>query len=286
MTTRETRAKPKGPTDSGGPPADPDATRRRLTRRILWLLAAAVFVLSVLQLGIVPERLAEAVPRALFVGGRMWPPVIEDPAHLGVAVMESLQIAVVGTVFGILLSVPLALLAARNISPLGPLCVAVKALAGFVRAVPALVWALLFVMAVGLGPEAGVLAIGVNSIGMLVKVYAESLEEIPMGPVESLRATGASRTQIAFQAILPSVVRLFIAWSVFRFDINVRYSTILGVVGAGGIGWELARAASLSRYDIALGITVVIFLMVMGTELISQWLRRRVDGTRELSMGD
>lgn len=260
--------------------------RRRLTRRILWFVVAAVVVLSMLQLGFVPQRFADAAPRATFVWERMWPPVIEGPAQVGVAVLESLQIAVVGTIAGILMSLPLALVAARNITPIGPLSHVVKAVAGFIRAVPALVWALLFVMAVGLGPVAGMVALAVNSIGMLVKVYAESLEEIPMGPIEALRATGASRTQIVYHAILPSVSRLFIAWSVFRFDINVRYSTILGVVGAGGIGWELARAASLSRYDVALGVTVVIFFMVMATEAVSQWMRGRIDSHRSLRGGD
>ncbi|WP_129665970.1 phosphonate ABC transporter, permease protein PhnE [Phytoactinopolyspora endophytica] len=265
------------PAEVGGIPTDPQATRRRVTHRILWGLAAAFVVLSVFQLGITPQRFTDALPRASFVWDRMWPPAIDDGGALSTAVVESLQIAIVGTAFGILLSIPLALIAARNVTPFAPLSLAMKGFAAFVRAVPALIWAFLFIMAVGLGPTAGILALAVNSTGMLVKVYAEALEEIPMGPIEALQASGASRSHIAFQGILPSVVRLFIAWSVFRLDINVRYSTILGVVGAGGIGWELTRAASLSRYDVALGITVVIFILVMATEAVSQWLRRRVD---------
>lgn len=98
-----------------------------------------------------------------------------------------------------------------------------------------------------------------------------------MGPIEALRASGASPLQVAFQGILPSVVGVFIAWSVFRFDINVRYASVLGVVGAGGIGWELVRAAQVGRYDIAMGVTLVIFGLVMVTELLSDRLQRHAD---------
>jgi phosphonate transport system permease protein len=139
------------------------------------------------------------------------------------------------------------------------------------------VWALLFIIAVGLGPTPGILALAVNSAGMLVKVYAETIEEIPMGPIEALRASGATRLQIAFQGILPSIIKVFIAWSVFRFDINIRYASILGIVGAGGIGWELVRATQVGRYDVAMGVTLVIFAMVMAAELFSEWLQRRAD---------
>lgn len=274
--------------ENGRPSAAPAATsedplevarrrRSRLTGRALWLLAAAFFVFCALQLDIVPERLLDATDRARFVFDVMLPPAVDDPANLWVAALESIQIAVVGTVFGIVLSLLFGVLAAKNVSPLGPLSWAIKAFAGLVRSVPALVWALLFIVAVGLGPTAGILAIAVKSVGMLAKVYAETIEEIPMGPIEALRSSGASKLQVAFQGVLPSVVGVFIAWSVFRFDINVRYASVLGVVGAGGIGWELVRVAQQGRYDMAIGVTVVIFAMVMASELMSEWLQRRSD---------
>ena len=251
--------------------------RSRSTGRLLWLLAAAFLVFCALQLDIVPERLLDATDRARFVIDVMLPPAMGDPATLWGAALESIQIAVVGTAFGILLSLLCGILAAKNVSPIGPLSWAIKGLAGLVRSVPALVWALLFIVAVGLGPTAGILAIAVKSVGMLAKVYAETIEEIPMGPIEALRASGASRLQVALQGVLPSVAGVFIAWSVFRFDINVRYASVLGVVGAGGIGWELVRVSQQGRYDMAIGVTVVIFAMVMASELISEWLQRRSD---------
>jgi phosphonate transport system permease protein len=275
LATDSRRTAPAGPADGAGGTA-----RRRFSRSsraILWLLAAAFFVFACLQLGIVPSRLLEATDRATFVLGVIFPPVVNDPINLMNAAVESVQIAIVGTAFGIALSLVLAVLAARNVSPLGPFSWIVKGVAAFERSVPSLVWALLFIVAVGLGPTPGILALAVGCVGMLVKVYAEAIEEIPMGPIEALRAAGASRLQVFVQGILPGVVGVFIAWSVFRFDINIRYSSILGVVGAGGIGWELVRAAHGGHYDIAMGVTLVIFGMVVGTEVLSERLRQRAE---------
>lgn len=247
------------------------------TRILLWGLAGAFLIFAGLQLEMVPSRLLDAADRAGFLFGVMFPPVADDPINLGRAALESVQIAIVGTVFGIVLSLALAILAARNISPLGPLCWLIKGIAALERAIPALIWAILFIVAVGLGTTPGILALAVGCVGMLVKVYAEAIEEIPMGPIEALRASGASHVQVFFQGILPSVMGVFIAWSVFRFDINVRYSSVLGMVGAGGIGWELVRAAQIGAYDVAMGVTLVIFVMVMATEVLSHRLRQRAE---------
>src|SRR5699024_1876305 len=108
----------------------------------------------------------------------------------------------------------------------------VKSVAAFIRAVPALIWALLFIVAIGLGPTTGILALAVNSFGMLMKVYAEAIEEIDDSLIDALKATGASKIQIVMQGIIPSMLRIFITWSIFRFDINIRYAAVLGIVGA------------------------------------------------------
>lgn len=255
----------------------PEELRTRITRRILWGLSALLVVLSMLRFDIAPERLAAAFDRAGFILDLMLPPVVEDPPYLAAAAVESVQIAIIGTVFGVLLSLLLGVLAARNITPFPPLVWLVKGFAALVRAIPALVWALLFIVAVGLGPTAGILAIAMNSIGMLAKVYAETIEEMPRGPVEALRACGAGRIQIALQGVLPSVSATLIAWSVFRFDINLRYASVLGVVGAGGLGWELVRASQQSDYDVAIGVTLVIFALVLAAEGFTRWLQRRSD---------
>ena len=251
--------------------------KKGLHKNIIIFLAVSFLILSVLQLGIGPSQFLQSTDRALMVFNTMVPPVLNDPINILGAAVESMQVAIVGTVLGIVISLILSLFAAKNLAHSKSISYLIKSFAAFVRAVPALIWALLFIIAIGLGPAPGILALAVNSIGMLVKVYAESLEEMDMSPIEALESAGASKFQIVFQGIIPSIISTFIAWSVFRFDINIRYSAILGVVGAGGIGWELVRASSMARYDQALAVTIVIFIMVMLAEWCSNYLKHRTN---------
>ncbi|WP_051314819.1 phosphonate ABC transporter, permease protein PhnE [Alteribacter aurantiacus] len=251
--------------------------KKKVQNTIFTVLAFAFFIFSMLQLDIVPERLMRSFERLTYIFGNMFPPKLNEPIDVFGAAIESIQVAILGTIIGILVSFFLAVFAAKNLTPFKPLSFAIKSFAGFVRAVPALIWALLFIVAVGLGPTPGVLALAINSIGMLVKVYAEALEEIDMGVVEALESAGASKVQVILQGVIPSMLSAFIAWSLFRLDVNIRYSAILGVVGAGGIGWELVKAAQMSRYDEALMVTIVIFLMVMSAEVISEFMKKRAN---------
>lgn len=171
---------------------------------------------------------------------------------------------------------PRFLLAAKNLAPHYVISVVLKASFGMVRAVPALIWALLFIVAVGLGPLPGILALAVNSIGMLGKVFAEAFEEVDKGIIEAIRATGGNWLQVVTHGIIPETVPTLVSWSIFRLDINVRYSSILGIVGAGGIGWELARASRMGDYASAMTVTLVIFAMVFTIELITDRLRKLV----------
>ncbi|WP_249869578.1 phosphonate ABC transporter, permease protein PhnE [Oceanobacillus saliphilus] len=248
-----------------------------LSRGILWSLAFIFFVISLLQLDIAPEKLANIFSRTQRLLDNMFPPVIDDPINIAGAAIESLQIAVMGTLWGIIFSILLAFFAAKNMTPHISISYLVKALAAFVRAVPALIWALLFIIAVGLGPTPGILALAVNSVGMLVKVYAETIEEIDQRVIDAIRATGGSPIQVVMQGVLPTISSIFISWSVFRFDINLRYATVLGVVGAGGIGWELIRASRMIAYNEMLGVTIVMFIMVLGAEYFTRFLKQRAD---------
>ncbi|QKS72493.1 phosphonate ABC transporter, permease protein PhnE [Paenalkalicoccus suaedae] len=250
---------------------------KRSTRYIYISLFLLFFVFSLLQVGIIDPVIFDAFGRVQHILGIMVPPTLNEPIDVFGAAVESLQIAVMGTLWGIIFSIVLAMLAAKNLAPHISISYAVKGFAAFVRAVPALIWALLFIIAVGLGPTPGILALAVNSIGMLVKVYAEAIEEIDMGIIDGLKATGASKVQIIMQGIIPSIMSIFISWSVFRFDINIRYSAVLGVVGAGGIGWELVRASRVMAYDQVLGVTLVIFAMVLSAELLTRYLQKRAD---------
>ncbi|TMW72739.1 phosphonate ABC transporter, permease protein PhnE [Alteribacter natronophilus] len=251
--------------------------KKKFRNTLYAVLAFAFFIFSMLQLNIVPERLIQSADRLAYVFGGMFPPVLNEPLDVFGAAVESIQVAILGTIIGVIVSFVLAVFAARNLAPSKTLSFAIKSFAGFVRAVPALIWALLFIVAVGLGPTPGILALAINSIGMLVKVYAEALEEIDMGVVEALESAGASKLHVIMQGVIPSMLSAFIAWSLFRLDVNIRYSAILGVVGAGGIGWELVKAAQMSRYDEALMVTMVIFLMVMSAEVISEFMKKRAN---------
>lgn len=248
-------------------------SKKVMTKNLYWLFAIIFFVFSMLQLKIVPKRIIESFEHGKGIVLRMFPPSLNEPLDVVGAALESLQVAVLSTILGMIISMVLAVFAARNLSPHISISYLVKAFAGFVRAVPALIWALLFIVAVGLGPTPGILALAVNSIGMLVKVYAEALEEIDMGVVDAMQATGASKLQVILQGILPTIMSSFISWSVFRFDVNIRYASVLGVVGAGGIGWELVRAARMLQYNEVLMITVVIFVMIYSAELLTRFLK-------------
>lgn len=204
----------------------------------------------------------------------MWPFDVSNADVILRAGVESFQIAFLGTTFGVALSFVLAFFAASNTSPHWLIARFFKALAGVVRAIPALIWVLLFIVAVGMGAFPGILALAFNSTGMLVKMFAQSIEEVDEGVIESARSTGANRLQVIGRAVVPTVFTSLVAWSLFRFEINFRYATILGMVGAGGIGWELTSAMRMYRLDEAAFIIVVIFVMVYTVELIGNRLKR------------
>lgn len=253
-----------------------DKEKQRRNRFFI-LLLGALFILSILQVNITVDRLVNSVDRGWYIMQSLFPPTISNYSDIFIAAIESIQIAIIGTVLGIVLSLILAIFVAKNTTPHPLFSYIAKGLAAFVRAVPALIWALLFIVAVGLGPTAGIFAIGVNSVGMLVKIYSESIEEIDQGAIEALQATGASKLQIITQGIIPSVARIFISWSFFRFEINIRYSSVLGVVGAGGIGWELIRASRVMDYGEAIGITIIIFVIVLLSENLTTFLKERIE---------
>jgi phosphonate transport system permease protein len=207
---------------------------------------------------------------------RSFPP---DLAHLPQAlggVLETLDIALLGTSVAVVLSVPLAVLAADNVTPSRGLYLAARGVIAVTRAVPDLVWALLFVTAVGLGPFPGVLALSVHSIGMLGRLFAETIEDMDMGPIEALSITGASRMQIVSQAILPGLMPSLTGIALFRLDENVRSSLVLGFVGAGGIGFLILTGMNLFQYRQVATLLILTYVLVMAVERASALLRTRI----------
>jgi phosphonate transport system permease protein len=197
-----------------------------------------------------------------------WPIVIT-------AVIETIQMAIIGTVAAVILSLPLSLLAARNVSPHPLIYQTVRFILNFMRSIPELVYALLFVAAVGLGPFTGVLALAFSSIGSLTRLYAEAIEQIDPQQVLALRATGASGLQTFIYAVIPQALPLLISYSIVYFESNVRHATILGYVGAGGVGYLLFEYMGLSAYRKLFGTAVILVIAVTIIDRFSSYLRQR-----------
>lgn len=192
------------------------------------------------------------------------------------SIIETLQMAVIGTSLSIVLAIPFALLAARNTAP-GPwVYQTTRLILNANRAIPEIIFALIFVAAVGLGPFGGVLALAIGSIGSLSKVYAESIEAIDPQQVLAVRATGASQLQVFVYSVIPQALPLMASYSLLYFEHNVRSATILGLVGAGGVGFIISKYISLFQYHHLMGALVLIILAVTLVDRISALLRQRL----------
>jgi phosphonate transport system permease protein len=202
-----------------------------------------------------------------------------DWSYLGNAMggmLESLQIAWVGTVIGAIISLPLGFLGARNVSS-GPVSSGMRQVLNAIRAFPEVVLAIaIFIPIAGLGPVAGALAIGVHSVGTLGKLTAEVIEGIDSGPVEAARATGAGNLQVQRWGVLPQVLPEIVAFWLYRFEVNIRAAAVLGVVGAGGIGFQLQQTIAFHRYPLAGTAIVVVVVATVAVDTVSGWLRRRI----------
>ena len=191
------------------------------------------------------------------------------------AVFETVQMALIGTVLGVVLAVPPALLAARNISH-PAVYQTTRFLLNVVRAVPEIIYALIFVAAVGLGPFGGVLALAIGGIGFKAKVYAEAIEAIDPQQVLAVRATGASRLQAIVYGVAPQALPLVASYSLLAFESNVRAATILGIVGAGGVGFQLSKYLALFQYRSLTGALLIVIVVVTAIDRISDRVRRRL----------
>ena len=245
---------------------------------VVWIALAAVILASMNDVAPSFQRLADGLPSMLSLLDRMTPPNVEPDflRRVGLRIVETIQIALVGAAIGIGLSLPIAWCAARGVSPLGPFAYLVKALVSLLRTVPDLVWALLFVVAVGLGPVAGTMTIIVDTIGFCGRFFAEAMEDADAEPQEALAAIGANRFSILFGAIIPDAAPSMINSSLFALEKAVRSSVVLGLVGAGGIGQELKVAFDLFQYQNASTIILVIFAIVLVMEYLTDRLRAKV----------
>lgn len=242
------------------------------------IVLAAVVIASISNVAPSPERLAEGVPRMGRLVARMLPPET-DPDFLWRVLrrlLETFQIAIAGTAIGIVVSLPIAWLSARGVTPLTFGAFLFKGLVSFLRTVPDLVWALIFVSSVGLGAIAGTMTIIVDTIGFCGRFFAEAMEDADKTPQEALEAVGASRLSILCGAVVPDAMPSMINTGLFALEKAVRSSVVLGLVGAGGIGQELKVAFDLFQYRNASTIIIAIFAVVLVMEFVTDKLRRRI----------
>lgn len=232
-------------------------------------------------------RLAEGWPFLVNFLDRAWPPLLAEPAFNRFPLQEvasemliTVQIALVGTFLAAIFALPLSFLASRNLTQ-NSLASQVmyfftRGFFNINRGIDALILGLVFVAAVGLGPFAGVLAMAISSIADLGKLYSESIENVERGPIEALESVGASGTNVVRWAILPQVLPLFVAWTLYRFEINFRISIVLGLVGAGGIGFFIWQKMASGQYDQMIVAIIAIIIVVNIIDYVSSRLRERL----------
>lgn len=251
-------------------PSRPFALSLRAKLGLLLVVAYAIFAAT--QLGFSWDRFEAGLGHGAKFLARMFPPSIERGAMLWKGIAESLEIAVLATTLGILLALPLSLLGARNLMPSWASWPA-RAIVSLCRALHPVIVAIIFVKAVGFGALAGVLALTVASIGFIGKLFTESIEEISLKQVEAVRATGASFPNVIIFSVMPQVFARFVGFSTYQLDSNLRNSTMVGIVGAGGIGGTLFSAFQRFDYDFVCTILISIIAIIMVGELLAGVVR-------------
>jgi len=221
------------------------------------------------------NRVADGIGRAGRIFGGAFPPSFERSGLLIDGFLESLKIAILATTGGVLLSIPIAFMAARNVAPM-PIYYLGRFVIIVARSFHPVIVAIIFVKAVGFGPFAGVLTLVVYSVGFVAKMLAERIEEIDFGQVEAMRAAGAPFFSTIFYAVFPQIMPRQIGLTIYQLDSNLRASAVVGIVGAGGIGATLANAFGRYDYDFALAITIVIVGVILISEGISGQIRKRI----------
>jgi phosphonate transport system permease protein len=244
---------------------------------LLWIVIfIALIAWSIVGVEINPQKLQRFWPNIFRFVGSLWPPDNTFWLELTEPILSTIQMAFLGTLLSMVLSFPFSLLAARNTSPHPSVYQTSRMILNMIRAIPSLVWAIIFVAAMGFGPFAGVIALGVGQVGVLGKLYSEAIEAINPRQVEAVRATGAGVLQVFSFAVIPQALPLMISYTLLDFESNIRSATILGIVGAGGIGFELQAAFSQFKFHQVLTILIEIVLLVTIVDQLSAFVRRRL----------
>lgn len=250
--------------------------RQRWTRLVIMAIVALAVSWSFSTVDIIWPWVLDAPAQVGDLFGRMIPPDFSSSRAILWALIETLNIATIATFFAVFMSLPVAYIAAQNTTPNRATLWLGRFILVSSRSVNTLIWALLFVAIFGPGVLAGIVAIMFRSLGFLGKLIGEAIEEIDRRPVEALEATGASRAKVILYAIVPQVMPTFFAVSVLRWDINLRESTVLGLVGAGGIGVILQSGIDTLDWRTVATVLLAIIVLVIAGEAVAAWLRKKV----------
>lgn len=244
-------------------------------RRATLFLALAYIVWSMGSLDVDWERVKDGLPRAGNIFSRMFPPDFGRWEILSKGIIESLEMAFSATFIGMLIAVPLGLCAASNLVP-RPVYLVARSIIVVTRTFHEVIIAIFFVKIFGFGPLAGVLTLIVASVSFVAKMLAEDIENMSPGQVEAIRATGASFPKMLLYGVAPQILPRYLGVSIYRLDANIRHSTVVGIVGAGGIGQTLSATFSRYDYDFSLAILLSIIGLVFIGEFFSSWARGKL----------
>lgn len=280
----DTLQKPRPVTGEKGAPnrlaVPPDRSQGR--RAAIWTIAILVLVaLHWVAFEATEFRLEKLVGGASgmmrFIGEAFPPDLSSEVLIKGLeGALTTLWIGLLGTTVSVPLALLLAIFGARTTTPNGFVYQVARGILSFFRAVPDIVFALIFVTAVGLGPFAGVLALILHNTGVMGKLWSEAMEDIDPGPEQALRTAGASRWQVVANATIPSVLPQFTGLLLYRFDVNVRSSLVLGLVGAGGIGLLINKAIKTFQFDEMMTYLIIVLVLIVVVDLASAWIRKRL----------
>ena len=249
--------------------------RAALVAIVIGLIAFVAF--GLVRFDVTFTRLFNGLDRFGKIAGALFPPTPGDAFwELLRAMLESIGMAFLGTLIASIIAVPLGFLGARNVLPIWLFRFPIRRSFDFLRGVDALVWALVFVRAVGLGPLAGVLAIATTDVGILSKLFAEAIENVDRKQVDGVQATGANAIQRVRFGILPQVLPIMVSNALYMFESNIRSATILGIVGAGGIGFHLSDRIRAHRWEEVGFIIIMIIVFVALIDFVSHMLRSRL----------
>ncbi len=240
-----------------------------------WFLVALYLAWSMGTLDVDWARVGQGLPRAGDMLSRMFPPDFGRWELLVRGVVESVQMALAATFVGMILAVPLGLCGAANLAP-RPVYLAARGLIVLSRTFHEILVAIVFVKVFGFGPLAGLLTLIVASVSFIAKMIAEDIENMNMGQIEAVKATGASFPKLLVYAVQPQILPRYLGVCIYRLDANLRHSTVVGIVGAGGIGMTLSASFKLYDYDFSLAILIAITALVFLGEFFSNWIRGRL----------